>query len=86
LKKPLFGHRVVVTRPRKQAEELCQRIEDLGGEPWEFPTIKVLPPLDWFPLDRALAALETYCWLIFTSVNGVVSFDAAEKALRQSRI
>lgn len=37
--KPLSGKRVMITRPRHQAQELADLIADLGGEPWEFPTI-----------------------------------------------
>jgi uroporphyrinogen III methyltransferase/synthase len=40
----------------------------------EFPTIKVVPPEDWGPLDGAIEALPSYQWLLFTSVNGVKFF------------
>lgn len=30
-----------------------------------------MPPDDWEPLDRALAELERFDWVVFTSVNGV---------------
>ena len=72
--KPLFGKRVVVTRSRNQASVLSQRIEELGGEPLEFPVIEIVPPSDYAPMDRAIDRISTYNWLIFTSVNGVDSF------------
>jgi uroporphyrinogen III methyltransferase/synthase len=40
----------------------------------ECPTIKVVPPEDWGPLDTAIDDLGTYDWLVFTSVNGVSFF------------
>lgn len=73
-KKPLFGRRVLVTRSREQASQLSAIIEELGGEAVEFPTIKVVEPDDYAPLDRAIARLSSYHWIIFTSANGVRFF------------
>ena len=73
-KKPLFGRRILVTRARGQASILAEKIEALGGEPWEFPTIEIVEPEDFAPLDRAIAGIESYDWLILTSVNGVRYF------------
>jgi uroporphyrinogen III methyltransferase/synthase len=72
--KPLFGKAVVVTRTREQASELVARLSALGAESLEFPTIRVIPPDDWSPLDAAIERLETYDWLVLTSVNGVDFF------------
>jgi uroporphyrinogen III methyltransferase/synthase len=73
-KKPFFGKRVVVTRSREQASDLSRRIEDLGGEAWEFPVIEIAEPEDFGPMDEAIGRIESYHWMIFTSVNGVDSF------------
>ncbi len=73
-KKPFFGKRVVVTRSREQASDLSRRIEDLGGEVFEFPAIEIGEPADFGPLDAAIGRLGEYRWLIFTSVNGVDAF------------
>lgn len=72
--RPLFGKRVVVTRSRAQASVLTQRLEDLGAEVWEFPTIEVVPPADYVSLDNCLKLLKEYQWIVFTSVNGVEAF------------
>jgi uroporphyrinogen III methyltransferase/synthase len=72
----LAGKRVVITRARSQGGELARRIEELGGEVIEFPTIEIVPPQDHGPLDRAIERLETYQWIFFTSVNGVEYFLA----------
>jgi uroporphyrinogen III methyltransferase/synthase len=69
---PLFGKRIVITRA--QAGSLAQRIEALGGEVIEFPTIEIQPPADTTPLDEAIKNLNRYDWLIFTSDNGVQRF------------
>lgn len=73
-RKPLFGKRIVVTRARAQASVFAQQIEALGGEVWEFPVIEIVPPADWTELDQAIEEIDSYEWLIFTSVNGVKSF------------
>ena len=69
--KPLAGTRIVVTRALAQAGSLAQRIEALGGEAIELPTIEIEPAKDFSALDAALARIESYDWLIFTSVNGI---------------
>ena len=46
----------------------------MGAECIECPTIKVVPPDDFKPLDTAIENLSIYDWLIFTSVNGVNFF------------
>ncbi|MDQ3509061.1 MAG: uroporphyrinogen-III C-methyltransferase [Actinomycetota bacterium] len=73
-RKPLFGKRIVVTRSRTQAGELSKKLEELGAEAVEFPTIEIKPPEDFRPLDEAIRSLDSFEWLIFTSVNGVDAF------------
>ena len=72
--RPLFGKRILVTRPREQAGELVDRLLDLGAEPVEAPTIRIAPPDDYGPLDEVCALAGTFDWIIFTSVNGVEYF------------
>jgi len=70
-KKPLFGHRILVTR---ETLEGFEPLEELGAEILAFPTIEVVPPRNYDALDNALDVIETYHWLIFTSRNGVKYF------------
>lgn len=70
-KRPLFGRSIVVTRPRGQAETMIARLRELGAEAIEFPLVRIAPPDDWSPVDEALARLDEYDWLVFTSSNGV---------------
>jgi uroporphyrinogen III methyltransferase/synthase len=51
-------------------------LEASGAEAVTLPTIGIEPPEDWAPLDQAIRALESYRWVIFTSVNGVAAFRA----------
>jgi uroporphyrinogen III methyltransferase/synthase len=85
-KLPLFGRRIVVTRAREQAGALADLLHRLGAEVIELPAIRIEPAADYAPLDRAIANLRTYDWLIFTSANGVRCFlerlDASGSDLR----
>ncbi len=72
--KPLAGKRILVTRPRAQAAELCDKLAAQGAIPIVFPTIEIAPLDDYTALDRAIRHLAQYQWIIFTSVNGVKSF------------
>jgi uroporphyrinogen III methyltransferase/synthase len=71
---PLFGKRIVVTRAKGQADALSARLGALGAAAIEIPTIEIRPAADYGPLDRAIANLSSYDWLIFTSANGVRFF------------
>ena len=72
--RPLFGVRIVVTRPRAQAADLVTRLEQLGADPIEVPTIQVVAPEDPAPLDRVCARVDEYDWVVFTSANAVAYF------------
>jgi uroporphyrinogen III methyltransferase/synthase len=72
--KALEGKRVLVTRSRDQADELCQALAVEGAEPVRFPVIAVRPGPDLAPLDRAIEGLEEYDWLGLTSANAVRVF------------
>jgi uroporphyrinogen III methyltransferase/synthase len=73
-RRPLFGRRVLVTRPRAQAGELLRRLEELGAATYLLPAVEVRPLADHSAVDAALARLDEFDWLVFTSVNGVDAF------------
>ena len=70
-KKPMFGHRILVTREHIEGFE---PLEELGAEIIEFPTIEIVPPESYAELDESIDKIGTYDWLIFTSRNGVKYF------------
>ena len=72
--RPLFGKRILVTRPEAQATELVDLLWSLGAEPIEAPMIRVEPPEDDRPLDDACELAGTFDWIVFTSTNGVDAF------------
>ena len=72
--RPLFGKRILNTRATDQAAELTALLEAQGAEVIEAPTIELVAPESYDELDRAIAELETFAWLILTSANGVRYF------------
>ncbi len=70
-KKPLHGHRVLITR---QLTEEYLKLEDLGAELFVFPTIDFLPPEDFTELDIAIKAVENYNFIVFPSPRAVKFF------------
>jgi uroporphyrinogen III methyltransferase/synthase len=72
--RPLFGKRILITRPRYQAEEFQAKLTAFGAEVLPFPTIEIREPDSWGSLDQAIRNIDRYQWLIFTSVNGVQNF------------
>jgi uroporphyrinogen III methyltransferase / synthase len=72
--RPLWGKTVVVTRSRAQASKLTDLLTAAGARCLEVPTIEIVPPADFAPLDQALTRLAEYHWVIFTSANGVAAF------------
>lgn len=71
--RPLFGRRVLVTRPAHQAGDMVRKLERLGAVVYRLPTVEVREPSDCGPVDRALGQLRDgrWDWLVFTSANGV---------------
>jgi uroporphyrinogen III methyltransferase / synthase len=74
--RPLFGKRVLITRPRDRAADFVRLIEAAGGEAIEAPMIRIVPPDDYGPLDTACAAADRFDWIVFASSNAVDAFMA----------
>jgi uroporphyrinogen III methyltransferase / synthase len=71
---PLFGKRVLVTRPAHQADDFATRLWEAGAEPILAPTIEIGPPPDPDAARDAVARVRDYDWVVFTSRNGVDAF------------
>ena len=78
----LAGVRVLVGRARHQAGVLCSELRRLGAEVLEIPFIEIRKPRSFRPLDSALKSLDSYDWLILTSVNGVAAMWQRLEKLR----
>jgi uroporphyrinogen III methyltransferase/synthase len=91
-RRPLFGWRVLVTRAQSPRSSLPQALADAGAEVVEAPATRI-EPLDPGCVRGAIAHLDAYDWIIFTSQNGVELFWAAlrdsgldARALAASRV
>jgi len=89
----LKGVRVLVGRAKHQAGALSSELRKLGATVLEIPFIEIREPRSFKPLDFALQNLQSYDWLILTSVNGVDAMwrrlpklRLAEKNLKRLRI
>lgn len=72
--KALFGKSIVVTRARAQNSSLVEKIMDLGGNPIEFPTIKIKEIPNNKELENEIENIDSYSYIVFTSANGVDIF------------
>ncbi len=69
--------KVLITRPRMQADEFADKLRSAGFEPVYFPVIEIYPIEENVAFERALSKLDCYEWVVFTSINAVeVVFDA----------
>lgn len=71
---PLFGKRVLVTRPAGQNDEMVRELFRHGAQPVVAPAIAIAPPDDLRAAEQATINLSRYAWVIFTSANGVKAF------------
>lgn len=74
----LIGRRVIVTHSRDSADEIrgelsraAELLVMLGASVVERAAIEIVPPSDTAALDRALAELDSYDWVVFTSRHAV---------------
>src|SRR5437867_3035637 len=72
--RPLSGKRIVVTRTRKQASALSNKLRTLGAHVVELPTIRIEPPGDLRGFAQLVQDAHVYDWIVFTSANGVEAF------------
>jgi len=81
--------KILITRPRAQADDFAEKLRSVGFEPISFPVIEIQPIGNNLALERALEKLNCYEWIVFTSVNAVdiVALTAGAKlgALAQSK-
>ena len=70
--RPLFGQTILITRTRQQNAKIRTRLEALGGQVMEAPTIQRTMPTEQVgrQVDEALRQLAQFDWLILTSAGG----------------
>ncbi|GFP74942.1 uroporphyrinogen-III C-methyltransferase [Clostridium fungisolvens] len=71
---PLFGANVCVTRTKKQAQSMKEKLRSLGAEVTEIPAIKIVSTSE--NLNQYKDNISSFEYIILTSVNGVnIFFD-----------
>ena len=71
---PLSEKTIVITRDSSQSAGLTGLLEQNGATVFHFPTIRIIPPENWSACDQALARIDAYDWIFFSSANGVSYF------------
>lgn len=71
---PLLGVSILIARPEGQATDTALLLEQLGAKTLLQPAIEITAPLDWSLVDRAIARLGEFDWVVFSSANGVEYF------------
>jgi uroporphyrinogen-III synthase len=71
---PLSDKTILVTRSAGQSSSFHGLLTAQGATVIDMPALEITPPSSWEPLDRAIAQLPTYDWLILTSANAVDYF------------
>lgn len=71
---PLLGKHVLLTTPRNYAGLFAKHLIERGAKVALLPTIEIWPMDDYRELDRAIANLGDYDWVIFSSQNGIEAF------------
>jgi len=75
-RRPLFGQSIGITRPENQCGDIAKKITQLSGQPVIMPLIEISDVDDsqLAILDETIERLDTFDWLVFTSINGVAAF------------
>ena len=79
----LAGKRIVITRAAAQSEELARELSARSAIPVVVPLVSFAEPDDLAPLDRAIADIGQFDWLILTSAQAVRALTARAEDLQQ---
>jgi uroporphyrinogen III methyltransferase/synthase len=66
--RPLFGKRILITRPQHQSGEIAARLRELGAEAVQVPLIQ---PAQVAPSPNLVEELGAADWILFTSANAL---------------
>ncbi len=79
--KPLTGRTILVAGSEDRVPRLCEALEAQGASAVPFPTIRIVPPGDFAPLDESIQGWSTFDWVVFTSAHGVEAVASRARAL-----
>lgn len=76
-KLPLFGAKIIVTRPKDRISTISAKLRELGAQVLEMPAIRTVPIAPNPALEEEILNLPSYAYLVFTSPAGVQYFMEA---------
>lgn len=76
----LTRRRILITRTPGRASELATLLQNDGAVIISIPTIEIVPLESFMALDEALAHLDDFDWVVFTSVHAVEVFGERRKS------
>jgi uroporphyrinogen III methyltransferase/synthase len=82
----LDGRRIVITRSAVQSEMLAKELSARGAIPVVLPLVSFADPEDFAPLDRAIAEIQQFDWIVLTSAQAVRAVVKRGEELERSLI
>jgi uroporphyrinogen III methyltransferase / synthase len=82
----LAGKRIVITRSAAQSEVLAKELSVRGAIPVVLPLVAFADPEDFAPLDKAIAEIQQFDWIVFTSAQAVRAVLKRSEDLKRSLI
>jgi uroporphyrinogen III methyltransferase / synthase len=76
----------VITRSAAQSEVLARVLSERGAIPVVLPLVAFADPEDFAPLDKAIAEIQRFDWIIFTSAQAVRAVVKRSEDLKRSLI
>ncbi|MFH2137980.1 MAG: uroporphyrinogen-III C-methyltransferase [Candidatus Omnitrophota bacterium] len=84
--KPLFGKKILVTRPHKQAMGFTRKLQDEGAQTIEYPLIEIAAEKK-ISGQLLMQKIKQADWTVFTSRNAVdICFDILARINKDARI
>jgi uroporphyrinogen III methyltransferase/synthase len=68
---PLAGKRIVITRSAAQSEAIARELSARGANSVVLPLVTFAEPEDSAALDAAIAQIDQFSWIVFTSAQAV---------------
>ena len=76
----------MITRSAAQGESIARELSARGATPVVLPLVSFAEPEDFAPLDAAIAQIEQFDWIIFTSAQAVRAVVKRSEELKSPQI
>ncbi len=72
--RPLFGKRILISRPAETESRLSNILEGYGASCVEAPAVELRPLKDYTALDSYIRNIDDFQWIILSSQSGIRFF------------